>query len=235
MGFSGGGSNVTKAHTHDSNIVQDGGSLAANVTQFGLTTGSILYSDGSNIQELGVGSAGDSLIVNGAGTAPEWGTVGGAGSMVFLTKTTASGSSPTLDSGALTAYEEYFFTLTAGDAGSGNNYQMRFNSVAVNYNWRYSSNGGADSTDTGADSIRCGGSGDNENFTYGYISSSSSVENQMIGHATTKDAGATAPSRSEAVGGDQDTTNPVSSIQIRMEGSNIISGAILTVYGISKT
>jgi len=44
MGFSGGGSNVTKAHTHDSTVVQDGGALAANVTQFGLTNGSILVS-----------------------------------------------------------------------------------------------------------------------------------------------------------------------------------------------
>ena len=56
MGFGGGGSNVTKSHTHDSTIVQDGGSLAANVTQFGLTNGSILYSDGVNIQELSVGT-----------------------------------------------------------------------------------------------------------------------------------------------------------------------------------
>jgi microcystin-dependent protein len=72
MGFSGGGGNVTKAHTHDSTIIQDGGSLAANVTQFGLTEGSILYSDGSNIQELAVGAATETLTVNTAATAPEW-------------------------------------------------------------------------------------------------------------------------------------------------------------------
>ena len=78
MGFSGGGSNVTKAHTHDSTIVQDGGSLAANVTQFGLTAGSILYSDGSNIQELAVGSASDALTVNAGATAPEWAAAGGS-------------------------------------------------------------------------------------------------------------------------------------------------------------
>ena len=72
MGFSGGGSNVTRAHTHDSTILQDGGSLAANVTQFGLTEGSILYSDGSNIQELAVGAATETLTVNTGATAPEW-------------------------------------------------------------------------------------------------------------------------------------------------------------------
>jgi len=70
MGFSGGGSNVTRAHTHDSTVVQDGGALAANVTQFGLTSGSILYSDGSNIQELNVGVGAQVLGVSGS--LPAW-------------------------------------------------------------------------------------------------------------------------------------------------------------------
>ena len=83
MAFSGGGSNVTLPHTHDSDVVQDGGSLAANATQFGLSAGSILYSDGSNIQELAVGSAADALVVNGAGTAPSWASAGS----VTLTRT----------------------------------------------------------------------------------------------------------------------------------------------------
>jgi len=61
MGFGGGGSNQTRPHTHDSNIINDGGSLAANVTQFGLANQSILVSDGVNIQELALGSDGDNL------------------------------------------------------------------------------------------------------------------------------------------------------------------------------
>jgi len=71
MGFGGGGSNVTKAHTHDGAVVQDGGSLAANATQFGLTNGSMLYSDGTNIQELGVGASGY-VLGTAAGTVPTW-------------------------------------------------------------------------------------------------------------------------------------------------------------------
>lgn len=71
MGFSGGSANVTKAHTHDGAVVQDGGSLAANATQFGLTNGSLLYSDGSNIQELGVGASGY-VLGTAAGTIPTW-------------------------------------------------------------------------------------------------------------------------------------------------------------------
>ena len=40
MGFSGGGSNILKAHTHDGTIVQDGGALNMdNVTQAGLQAG----------------------------------------------------------------------------------------------------------------------------------------------------------------------------------------------------
>ena len=46
MGFSGGGSNVLKSHTHDGTIVQDGGSLNMdNVTQAALTAGDIVTAD----------------------------------------------------------------------------------------------------------------------------------------------------------------------------------------------
>ena len=76
MGFSGGGSSQTKPHTHDGLIVNDGGSLNLdNVTQGGLTSGDITYSDGTHLQRLPIGSSpGDSLVVNGAGTFPEWAT-----------------------------------------------------------------------------------------------------------------------------------------------------------------
>ena len=79
MGFSGGGTGVLTNHTHDTAVTNDGGALAANATMFGLSAGSLLYSDGSNIQELGVGSATDSLVVNAGATAPEWATAAGAG------------------------------------------------------------------------------------------------------------------------------------------------------------
>ena len=94
MGFSGGGGGVLTNHTHDTGVTNDGGALAANATMFGLSAGSILYSDGSNIQELAVGSAADSLVVNGAATAPEWGSGGGAGgNMEFIERFTATAAS----------------------------------------------------------------------------------------------------------------------------------------------
>ena len=97
MGFGGGGSNVTLPHTHDSTITQDGGDLAANITSFGLAAGSVLYSDGSNIQELVVGSPSNALQVNGAGTAPEWaaasgGTASSQSDRLASTFTTSSAS-----------------------------------------------------------------------------------------------------------------------------------------------
>lgn len=76
MGFSGGGSAQTKPHQHNGLVVNDGGSLDLdNVTQGGLTAGDITYSDGTHLQRLAIGSTpGDSLVVNGAGTFPEWAT-----------------------------------------------------------------------------------------------------------------------------------------------------------------
>jgi len=65
MGFSGGGGGVLTNHRHDTGVTNDGGALAANATVFGLSNQSILVSDGSNIQELTIGSDGTNLGVTG--------------------------------------------------------------------------------------------------------------------------------------------------------------------------
>jgi len=70
MGFASGGGGVLTNHTHDTAVTNDGGALAANGTMFGLSNGSILYSDGSNIQELGVGVGAQVLGVSGS--LPAW-------------------------------------------------------------------------------------------------------------------------------------------------------------------
>ena len=42
MGFSGGGSNILKPHTHDSTILQDGGNLDfKNITQSDMSAGRV--------------------------------------------------------------------------------------------------------------------------------------------------------------------------------------------------
>jgi len=135
MGFGGGGSNVTKSHTHDSTIVQDGGSLAANVTQFGLTSGSILYSDGSNIQELSVGAAAEVLGVSGS--LPAWIT-NTSNPLIKVSKTyadidvdTTSMDIYTLPQDAalvniyvdITTVFDISTAVTIGDAGDDNGFQ----------------------------------------------------------------------------------------------------------------
>ena len=65
MGFNGGGGTGTlAAHTHDPAVTNDGGALASNKTSFGLSAGSVLYSDGTNIEELTKGSALQVLKMN---------------------------------------------------------------------------------------------------------------------------------------------------------------------------
>lgn len=73
MGFSGGGANVLKAHTHDGTVVQDGGSLNFdNITQAALTAGDVIYSDGVHLQRLAIGAPSQALTVNPGATAPEY-------------------------------------------------------------------------------------------------------------------------------------------------------------------
>jgi len=136
MGFSGGGSNILKAHKHDGTVVQDGGELAANVTQFGLSAGSILYSDGSNIQELGVGSASDALVVNGAGTAPEWGAAVGGGKLTLVDSQEITGSPAQHIISTFTAIPSssvaYVLAVFSGETGGGN-VRMEINNLQNGY------------------------------------------------------------------------------------------------------
>jgi len=77
MGFGGGGSAGLTNHVHN-NIPLQGGPLDfANDTIASLNVGSTTFSNGAALQELVIGNAGDTMVVNGAGTAPEWGAGGG--------------------------------------------------------------------------------------------------------------------------------------------------------------
>jgi len=100
MGFSGGGSNVLKSHTHDGTIVQDGGSLNMdNVTQGGLQAGDIVYSDGIHLQRLAypVVPAGENLTAGAASTAPSWTASAAGGAWSFLEQFTQGASATYMD------------------------------------------------------------------------------------------------------------------------------------------
>ena len=94
MGFGGGGgAGPLPAHVHNAVPLQGGPLDFANDTIASLNAGSTTFSDGAALQELVIGNAGDAMVVNGGGTAPEWGTVAGGGSYVFLESFTAAAAS----------------------------------------------------------------------------------------------------------------------------------------------
>jgi len=107
MGFSGGGSNVLKPHTHDGTVVQDGGSLNMdNVTQASLTAGDIVYSDGSHLQRLAIGTPAQQIQVNEGATAPEYFTpAAGASTWTIIDEQTVAGTS--IDTGSHAAADSY--------------------------------------------------------------------------------------------------------------------------------
>ena len=80
MSFGGGGGGALPNHEHTS-IPLDGGPLDfVNTTIASLTAGSTTYSNGAALQELVIGTPSQALVVNGAGTAPEWGSAAAAAS-----------------------------------------------------------------------------------------------------------------------------------------------------------
>jgi len=84
MGFSGGGSNILKPHTHNGLTVQDGGALDFDdITQSQSSAGMVFYSDGTHLQQLAYPGvpAGQTLTAAGASTAPSWGSGGGGWTM----------------------------------------------------------------------------------------------------------------------------------------------------------
>jgi hypothetical protein len=80
MGFSGGGSNILKPHTHNGLTVQDGGALDFDdITQSQSSAGMVFFSDGTHLQQLAYPGvpAGETLTATALSTAPSWGTASG--------------------------------------------------------------------------------------------------------------------------------------------------------------
>ena len=86
-------------------MAQGGTGSAATLT----TTGDMLYRDGSGLQRLGIGTAGQELKVNSGASAPEWYTPVAASSDMVLLHTTAvmSGSIIAVDNIFNSTYNTY--------------------------------------------------------------------------------------------------------------------------------
>ena len=132
MGFSGGGSNVLKSHTHDGLTVQDGGSLDFNnITQSNSSSGQIFYSDGVHLQQLSIGAPNDEIRVSGA-NLPEWYTPAAAGSNYeFLGSATAVSTSPITVSFTAVTNPDYVVAVFAGAPAAGQEVGFQVNGITT--------------------------------------------------------------------------------------------------------
>jgi hypothetical protein len=89
-------------------MAQAGTDLTSTLT----TQGDVLYRDGSGLQRLAKGTAGQALKMNSGATAPEWGTDQGGAWNIISTTTASSSSAIDITSGLTSTYSEYAFVLS---------------------------------------------------------------------------------------------------------------------------
>ena len=136
MGFSGGGSNVLLAHTHDGTVSQDGGPLDFNgITQSQSVAGQVFFSDGAHLQQLSIGAASDELRVNAGATAPEWYTpAASASNYVFLGSATAVSTSPiTVTFASAVTPPSYVIAVFSGTPAGGQEVGFQVNLNTGNF------------------------------------------------------------------------------------------------------
>ena len=144
MGFNGGGGGQLLNHEHDGTLVADGGPLDfKNITQSSMSAGSVTFSDGAHLQELSIGSAGDTMTV--AGGVPTWSPHGDFPVVQLLDSYTEAGSNSAVDlpiSPAVNLADDYseiwvianIFTINA--AGFGEAF-IKLNGLAASYTNSY--------------------------------------------------------------------------------------------------
>jgi hypothetical protein len=136
MGFSGGGSNVLKNHKHDGRVVEDGGQLDFDsITQADLTAGDVVYSNGTALQRLAIGTPAQQIQVNAGATAPEYFTPApAAGAAMTLIDTDTLGSDTTdftiTLSPAISSPDKIYVTYS-GDFDDAQNFAVRVNGLTT--------------------------------------------------------------------------------------------------------
>ena len=128
MGFGGGGGGDLPAHQH-TNAPLSGGPLDfVNTTIASLTAGSTTFSDGAALQELVIGNPADSLVVNGAGTAPEW----AAGGSTWTNEGSDTGDNVTSLEVSVSDADIYHVIYSAADQDAATTTMtMRLNNVTT--------------------------------------------------------------------------------------------------------
>lgn len=241
MGFSGGGANITKPHTHSNAIVQDGGSLNFdNITQASLAAGDITYSNGTALQVLGIGSATDTLTVNAGATAPEWATPAAGGSnWEELASIGPFAYTSSLDTGAFAEKESLYCQICAAQVTTTNQC-VKFNGDnSANYNWRGQANDGTQSSRSAVSNgiIYVYNLGNTTEFCLAQMFISNVATQQKLVVINTVNANGTGndtPTQEFCWGKFNDTTDPITSIQWGNDGASLTSsqaGSYMRVYG----
>jgi len=179
---------------------------------------------------------------NGWGASSEIVVLGTAGgddtAWENLATVSGDGSSDTLDSGTITA-KKYLMVEFYGDVGTGgtmDNMGMRMNSDSTNnYSYRSSVDGGSEGTTSDNDYMRFGGGSATGHtlFTRAFIVNDSSYEKLAITQSSRiRNAGnATAPTSFEMYGKWRNTSDSITSIQIKNDEDNWTSSSKLAVWG----
>jgi len=245
LGFSGGGSNVLLPHTHDGTVAQDGGPLDFdNVTQADLTAGDVVFSDGTHLQRLAIGTPAQQIKVNAGATAPEYFTPAAASSTVTLIDSTELGA-PAADID--TTYAAVSFAdvscidiYWSANQTVNNDFRLRFNGLTGGvYNYQWSRTMG------GAQTIGQISAGTEvfhmPNTDYG------SGHCRLICHDPSSAANQYMMFEGSMVGittntlfefGGYISTNPINSsdgVRLYCPGSNLNTGAVMSIYSTSRT
>jgi hypothetical protein len=88
------------------NVLAEGGDVASTLT----TQGDILYRDGSGLQRLAKGTAGQALLMNASANAPEWGSGGKGVKHSYHTNSTRSTSYHQIGASQRLAFWDFTFT-----------------------------------------------------------------------------------------------------------------------------
>lgn len=127
----------TVAHKHSATGgSSDGGKLAVGGlggdTSFDLANGSIMYSNGTSLEELTIGSTDDSLVVNGG--IPTWSAGGGAASEILGSATAgASDHTLTVSFSAIDETVQELYCSIQGSMQENQDLELKVNGETTNY------------------------------------------------------------------------------------------------------
>jgi len=151
MGFGGGGGGALPAHVHNSVPLQGGPLDFVNDTISSMNAGSTTFSNGAALQELVIGNAGDSLVVNAGATAPEWSAAGASPVWIADGTDSSAGGTASLQVAGMTGRDITQVLFSVGVNATTTAYPMiRVNGISTTTYRVRNMNNATEYTNTGA-------------------------------------------------------------------------------------